>query len=142
MLLGLGVAGAGCGGPQCQGAPVELGPHAPMIAGMTLLSSIPSDPWRLILAVDFIDYDGDLGGGTAQVFANGEGAPSSQPDLAPLFSASGGVPLNATSGSFALPLRVANTTPDGARLQVMVRLVDSGGNRSNCYRLELGFSLF
>ena len=63
------------------------------------------------------------------------------PELSKVFSASGGVPKNATSGRLALPLRFAQSTLNGATLHLATQLIDAAGRRSNCYTMDFDFDL-
>jgi hypothetical protein len=142
VLVGLSSSALRCAEPDCGGQRVQLDAHAPMIAGLRLVPGPPSDPWQLILALDFIAYDGNLGGGSVQLFANGAATPTAVLPIEPLFAASGGIPKNATSGTFALTRRVETSTPDGAQLQLAAQLVNSAGQVSNCYTVKVEFRLF
>jgi hypothetical protein len=52
---------SGCSTAECDGTTPPLDPLAPVILHMELAGQVPSDPWRVILATDFADFDGDLG---------------------------------------------------------------------------------
>lgn len=139
--LGLLLGPTACGGIECRGDAVPVRADAPLILGMGVASQVPSDPWRVVLATDFVDWSGDLSGGNAELYTNHSPAVSNTYALTTLFMSSGGVPSDATSGRFALPVRFAPNTVDGASLHLGTQLVDAAGHRSNCYVLDLTFSL-
>jgi hypothetical protein len=133
---------SGCSSLECDGrADVPLA-QQPLIAAMRLQGQVVSDPWRLIIATDFLAPAGNLADGHAELFANHSSKPTASPALRPLLQASGTPVDGALQGSFALPLRVSEATGDGATLHLGTQLVDSDGRRSNCYVLDFSFTLF
>ena len=51
------------------------------------------------------------------------------------------VDAGAKSGELAVPLRFSENVEDGANATLGVQLVDDEGNRSNCYSLDLEFTV-
>ena len=141
-LTALAVLGLGaCHGPECDGSTPPQDPNAPMIVAMRLDSQVPSDPWRIILATDWVDNDGDLGTGVVNFYANYNTTPGSSPPLNKLFEATGGASLTDHYGRLALPLRFPDTTPSDSSLHLGTQFVDGAGNKSNCYTIDLSFIL-
>ncbi len=136
-----GLLGAGCDPPYCGPATdVELVDDSPRIGDMRVLNdAVPGDPWEIIFVAEFSDDDGDLEGGVARVYLNGEDEPI-ELDLFDVFR-QGGLPPTAREGTLAMPLRFADTVPDGADVRVGTQLVDDEKHRSNCYGLDLEFSV-
>jgi hypothetical protein len=108
---------------------------------LRLAEQVPSDPWRVVLACDFIDPNGDLGAGSVAFYVNGGTTPKQDSPLAPLFAATGGLSPTATSGRVALPIRFAADTRSGSLLHLCVQLTDAAGHKSNCYGLTLQLNL-
>jgi hypothetical protein len=131
-----------CSSIECDGRSDMPSAQQPLIAAMRLQGQVLSDPWRLILATDFLAPAGNLADGHAELFANHSSKPTVSPALRPLLQASGVPADGALQGSFALPLRVSEATGDGATLHLGTQLVDSDGRRSNCYVLDFSFNLF
>lgn len=128
----------GCGVEPCSEERSE-GSDAPELSVFALDSQMETDPWTLIFSATFADPDGDLGTGRVEFFLNGQASDTSV-ELRELFRQSG-LPLNATGGRFAIPLRFSDTVTDGAKVKLGVQLVDAADLRSNCYSLELNFAV-
>ncbi len=131
---------AGCGSP-CGDYAASDADNAPRLVGMKLVQrAVPSDPWQLVFVLDFRDKDGDLSGGFAQVFLNGKRHESTVA-LLEIFRQSA-LANDATSGQLTLPLRFdESSVSDGAKVELAVQVVDSATLRSNCYSMDLEFSV-
>ena len=134
------VSAAGCGDSACEGFERSVTDEAPSITKMRLVSQLSGDPWTSIFGVGFTDADGDLGVGKAhaEFFLNSKSAATVQ--LIELFQG-GGLEPAAKGGELAIPLRFSETVENGAAATLGVQLVDDDGNRSNCYSLDLNFTV-
>jgi len=132
------VALFGCGPPPCPEAASDLD-TAPRLTEFDLDSQLAGDPWTAIFALTFEDNDGDLGNGNAEFFLNG-GPGATVVPLFDLFRQSS-LPLDATAGRIAVPLRFREDVQDGAGVKIGVQVVDLAATRSNCYSLELSFAV-
>ncbi|RYF11543.1 MAG: hypothetical protein EOO40_03145 [Deltaproteobacteria bacterium] len=131
----------GCGEPECGGQLPTATYDAPRILAMEVAKSPAQDPWRLVLATEFVDQGGDLAGGVATMYAGGETGMRTSQALAGAFEAAAGLASDAVHGVIALPVGIASSTVDGAHLRLGTQLVDSSQNRSNCYVLNLSFAI-
>lgn len=139
VVVAASLATAACDGAACGDFEQTTGATAPVIDAFTSAGQLQGDPWTIILAVDFRDEDGDLGGGRAQFFLNGDG-PSTEQPMADIFRQSG-LPDGATAGKLGWPLRFGDTVGDGSTVKIGLQLVDAAEQRSNCYRLDLDFKV-
>ena len=141
------ISAAACGSPQCDGQNYEPQAGSPVIVRMDILQQLAGDPWTIVLALEFSDSEGDIGGGQVSFYLNSDKTPTTLP-LAEYFAQSD-LPVNATSGRFALQLRFRNTVPDGDRVRLAAQLEDASasvkgaaaGLRSNCYQMDLRFDV-
>ena len=131
----------GCGSEECDGVPVVPAAGAPLILGMALVEQVSNDPWRIILAADFADTDGDLGGGVVNFYSNHNTEPTLSQSLSRVYGTSGGIDPNAQTGRLGLLLRFPQNTLSDSQLHLGTQLVDAASNRSNCYTIDLGFNL-
>lgn len=129
-----------CAAPICPNGSPSIDPNGPLILRMELVGGVPDDPFRALVLLDFVDRDGDLGGGEIFYFAGSQSTSVTTNSLAPIFSASAGVPLDARTGRLQVLLRLRADTPFGATLPVVAQLKDARGHLSNCYELELSLT--
>jgi hypothetical protein len=133
-------AGVGCGDAHCGGKAGSNGDRAPVIEKFFVLDQqVPGDPWTVLYGVDFTAPEGTLGNGQAEFFLNNDNTPTTQ-ELADAFRQSG-VALTETTGSLWMALRFASDVKDGTKVRLGLQLVDPAGDRSNCYTLDLEFSV-
>ena len=140
-LMAIACGTCHCGSSECDGTAYVPSANAPMIVGMDLTQQIQNDPWRLVLATDFVDYSGDLGTGMVHFYSNHNTAPTLSQSLATIFESSGGLDPNSVQGRVALLLRFPQTTVSNSQLHLGTQLVDAAQNRSNCYVMDLRFLL-
>jgi uncharacterized protein (TIGR03382 family) len=126
---------------DCGGKAAVFDANAPLILSLGMVRQIASDPWHVVLALDFVDPDGDLGAGTAYYYANHSTTPTQTFAMSDILASSGGVDPNATSGRVQMLVRLLTTTPQDAVLHLSTRLVDAQGHASNCYGLDLHLGL-
>lgn len=129
-----------CGENACEGFEASQSNDSPQITKLRLVNQLPGDPWTAIFGLEFTDTNGDLGLGSshAEFFLNGKSA--AKVNL-PAFFKGSSVPPNATSGELAVPLRFGETVKDGTIGILGVQLIDTQSHRSNCYALELDFTV-
>lgn len=122
----------GCGGE----GPDDWTDGRPRIDWLRYLQQEPSAPTDLQFALAFADSDGDLGGGTLDLFIQERltGAIASS-ELFPVQSPP--VDPDATRGVLEFVVGLDPTLPPGARVRVGVELVDAEGRRSNRPSIEL-----
>ncbi len=128
----------GCGSSRCT-EPATDAPEAPAVTVFDVHSQLDGDPWTVVFEIGFTDTDGDLGNGLAEFFLGGELSEVSRL-LFDVFRQSG-VPLDATDGAIAIPLRFGEDISDGASVRFATQLIDEAGNRSNCASFELTFDV-
>ena len=140
ILVAVCLFSTGCGDSACEGFERSATDNAPAITELRLVSQLSGDPWTTIFGVGFTDSNGDLGSGDghAEFFLNSKSAASV--GLTDLFQG-GGVEAAARSGELAVPLRFSENVENGASATLGVQLVDDAGNRSNCYSLDLDFTV-
>lgn len=134
----LGVAAVGCAPGACVDPPSE-DPNAPQITDFDVHSQLEDDPWTVVFSIAFTDADGDLSDGFAEFFLGGERS-DTQRELFDIFRQSG-LPIDATEGEIAIPLRFGEDIDDGASVRFGTQLVDDAGLRSNCASFELSFAV-
>jgi len=124
----------------CDGAAYMPEPDDPVITDMQLLGQAPNNPWTVLLALSFESPQGTLGRGDALFFANSS-TPAKPLGLDGYFSASD-VPLDATSGTLAIPLPFAQVAFDSdAAVHLGTKLIDTNNRATNCFSMELNFQL-
>jgi hypothetical protein len=105
----------------------------PSLSGLRFDGQAEDSASVLLFSVDFHDGDSDLGGGTLEVFLDGEPTRAGPLDLAPLFLRSG-LALDATDGSlrFVLELAPASSSqpPPGTTFSLGVRATDAAAHTS------------
>jgi len=141
MMATLGAAcGDGDNDAACAGKTQSAdGSVMPWVSRFRLASQLPGDPWTLVFGISFTDGDGDLGDtGAAEFFVNGYS--TTTVDLGQVFALSG-VETDARAGEIAVPLRFPDDTSDGSRVRIAVQLLDAAQRRSNCYSLDMNFSV-
>ena len=138
VLIGVAVAwaGAGCDRATCIGMhPPTVDRNAPVLVNVEVLHDAQPNPWTLMLAVDYLDRDGDVGNGNMLVYV-GASAPVALP-LADSFATSE-LPLAATSGRVGVPLFFGQgAVADDNVLRLGFQLEDALNHFSNCYSLDL-----
>lgn len=139
-LLGLCLSTAACDRPTCLGMhPLSTNRNAPSLVHVALVEQQVQSPWTLLLAVDFLDRDGDVGNGNMLVFVG-----ASSPVTIPLAEAFATSELNpaATSGRFGLPLFVGQgAVPGDTVLRLGFQLQDEREHYSNCYAMDLFYTV-
>jgi hypothetical protein len=131
----------GCGADACAEAEPDESDDAPEVSSVKLLEdAVPGDPWEIVFVTTFRDTDGDLGTGLAHVYLNGEPEPAIELPMRDVFRQSA-LALDATSGKVTVPLRFADTVPDGSEVRMGLMVVDAAGHESNCYRIDLEFEV-
>ena len=131
-----------CNRTGCDEADYTVKTGAPVITNMEYLYALPHDPWTLIFAIDFTDTAGAVGNGNALFYLNGNNTPTvlALPD----YFESSDVPLDATSGRFAVHLRFASDgVQDGTVVRLGTQLENSASTtlKSNCFSLDLLFNV-
>ena len=130
---------AGCGAHACP-RPGSGAATAPVIDQVTVLrDAVPGDPWELVFEAAFRDADGDLGQGVADVYLDESSKPI-ELELLDLFRASA-VALDSPGGTLTIPLRFSSNVDNGDKVRLGLQLVDEAGQRSNCYALDLDFTV-
>lgn len=131
----------GCDRPGCDGKDYVAEPNAPVVTKLELVQQLTErgDPWTLVFGVQFTDANGDVGAGKAEVFLNG----STTPTILALSDDFGhsNVDLQAKSGRIAIPLRFNDSVQDASTVRFGLQLVDAAQLRSNCYSLDLSFTV-
>lgn len=118
--------GLGCGGDDPDDWPAER----PRIDQVRFVGQSPRDPLGLQFVLDFVDADGDLGGGRLDLSI--EGSAAGQIELEELFA--GQTPplsLQATAGELEVLVRLAETPGPNQELSIGFQLEDAAGHRSN-----------
>ncbi len=108
---------------------------------MGLIEQVPNDPWRIVLAANFVDTDGDLSAGVVNFYSNHSTSLTLSQPMSRVFNTSGGIDPNAQVGRVGLLLRFPQDTLNDSQLHLGTQLVDAASNRSNCYTIDLGFNL-
>ncbi|MEZ4270486.1 MAG: hypothetical protein R3C68_03320 [Myxococcota bacterium] len=140
-LVGIAVLGGlgGCGpSRKCPAEPFGDPAVRPQITNLDLLQQLDGDPWTLVFATTFIDADGDIGTGHAEFYLNGRKSPI-ELDMGDSFRQSG-LAADVKAGSIAFPLRFSETGGD-RRVVLSIQLIDSAGNQSNCFSIDLRFAV-
>jgi hypothetical protein len=127
-----------CGPPPCPEVATEAD-TAPVLTEFDVFSQLADDPWTVVFVISFEDSDGDVGVGAAEFFLNGNTSATAVP-MFDLFRQSS-LPVDATSGRIAIPLRFREDVQDGAGVKIGVQVVDGAASRSNCYSLDLSFAV-
>jgi hypothetical protein len=141
VLACVASAAAGCGENSCADVEASDASAAPEVVGVKLLEdAVPGDPWELVFVTRFRDSDGDLGNGRADVYLNDDAPPAIKLPMRDIFRQSA-LSLGAESGVLTLPLRFSDTVPNGASVQMGLMLVDNAGHKSNCYSMDLKFTV-
>lgn len=134
------LSGPGCGDTRCGDQERSSSDRAPVLTDFYVLDrEIPGDPWTVLLGATFTDTDGNLEGGVADFYLNNDSDATTQ-KLVDVFRQSG-VTTNATAGDIWMALRFSPTVKDGADVRLGLQLADAGGERSNCYTLDLTFDV-
>lgn len=140
LIITVAVASAACNRPGCSGASYDPKPHDPVITQMSYMGQEEDNPWTVLLALNFTSPLGNLGNGEVKFYANSQ-SPSSPMDLSTYFNASN-VSLDATSGLIAIPLPFAQVGFDyDATVRLGTEVVDADNRPSNCYTMDLNFTL-
>ena len=140
LLLGAIVL-ASCGQDACPNASASSdAAGAPRIEKLWLIDhAMPDDPWALVLALTFRDSKGDLSNGSVSVYVNGHDTPAKL-DLLASFRDSA-LAEDSAAGTLTLPaIRISNVS-NGDSVRLGARLTDASGLQSNCYSLDLDFSV-
>ena len=122
----------GCGGE----GPDRWTEGRPRIDWLRYLQQEPAAPTDLQFALEFFDGDGDLGGGTLELYVQ-ERASGSIPSRELFGAQSPPVARDATRGVLEFVVGLEPSIPAGARVRVGVELVDAEGRRSNRPSIEL-----
>jgi hypothetical protein len=130
-IVALVLAVTGCGGGG-GGGPAGPSPEAPVISNLQIRALDPETPnrnIRYVVAFNFTDRSGDVGGGQCEVLLNDRsiGRVTINP--------AGGADPNATQGAVACGFIVNAATPQ--QIAGRTRIFDRAGNQSN----ELTFTL-
>ncbi|MEO1484032.1 MAG: hypothetical protein AAFU77_18125, partial [Myxococcota bacterium] len=131
---------AACGFDACGEAAESTASTAPRLENLRFANQLDGDPWTLVFGAQFTDVDGDLQPGFAEFHLNGATEPSGRFPLESVFRQSA-LPPDAQGGELALTLRLVRPVDDGSDLRVGLRLIDSAGQPSNCYPVEVEFSV-
>ncbi|MEO0812235.1 MAG: hypothetical protein AAFY60_05170, partial [Myxococcota bacterium] len=105
-----------------------------------LSNQLEGDPSTLVFGARFTDADGDLRNGQALFHLNGSGSPNVTFPLADIYRQSA-LPDGAMGGELALTLRLVADVRDGQTLEIGLRLQDEAEQTSNCFPLEIEFSV-
>lgn len=130
----------GCGFDACGDAVESTASTAPRLENLRFANQLDGDPWTLVFGAQFVDVDGDLQPGTAEFHLNGATEPSGSFPLESIFRQSA-LPASAQGGELALTLRLVSPVSDGSDLRVGLRLIDAAGQASNCFPVEVEFSV-
>lgn len=139
-LLAVGLSLSACGFDPCGDAPEATGGNAPVLVDVELANQLEGDPSTLVFAAEFSDSDGNVGTGDALVHLNGATDPSLSVALPDVFRQSA-LAVDARAGLLSLTLRLTEVVDDGSDLRVGLRLVDGDGQASNCFPVEVEFSV-
>ena len=134
-----GLAAVACGDVVCGDHKRSQRATAPRIEEVALAGHIQGDPWSPVFALSFHDSDGDLAAGGGQVYSGSSTKPNDLP-LADLFD-DGGIDRGATRGILGLALIFSDSVDTGDRAELGFQLLDGSGQRSNCYTVDLLFSV-
>lgn len=138
-LASMGGALQACNRYGCDGQAYEAKASNPLISSMSLVSQQAGNPWYTIFSITFKADAADLGGGTALQYYNANSSPRTTP-LASLMEASQ-LDGNATEGVFFLPVYFNNSIQDGDTVRLGTQLKGAGGGMSNCFEMDLMFSV-
>ncbi len=139
-LFGVGLALSACGFDPCGDAPEATSDDAPVLVDVELANQLEGDPATLVFAAEFSDSDGNVGIGDALVHLNGATDPSLSVELPDVFRQSA-LAADARTGLLSLTLRLTEVVDDGSDLRVGLRLVDGDDQASNCFPVEVEFSV-
>lgn len=129
-------AGTGCDRPACIGLnPPTQDRNAPMLMHVDVVQEPQPNPWTLLLAVDFVDRDGDVGDGNMLIYMG-----ASSPVILPLAEsfATSELKTTATSGRVGVPLTFGQgSVRNDNVVRLGLQLEDAHNHYSNCYSLDL-----
>lgn len=129
-----------CGFDACGAAAESAAGTAPRVENLRLANQLDGDPSTLVFAARFTDADGDLRDGLAAFHLNGGTDPEVEFSLADVYRQSA-LSADARGGELALTLRLVQAVDDGSNLRIGLRLIDEAGQPSNCFPLEIEFSV-
>ncbi len=141
-LLGLALVSqaVACGFDACGSAAESTAGTAPKVEDLRLASQLDGDPATLVFGARFTDADGNLRDGRAAFHLNGSSNPDVEFALSEVFRQSA-LPVDARGGELALTLRLVQAVDDDSDLRLGLRLIDEAEQPSNCYPLELEFTV-
>ena len=129
----------GCNRFGCNGQAYEAKAANPLITDMKLVTQEDTDPWYTVFSVTFQAQAADLGTGSAMQYYNANSSPRTT-QLTDLLQASN-VADGATQGIFYLPVNFNDAIQDGDTVRLGTQLKGGGGGLSNCFELDLIFSV-